>query len=666
MERFAELVTSPLGDELLFHGMTVSERLGQPFVMHLNLLSTNNEIGLSDVLGKAFAVRVTTREHNEKHFHGIASYFTHTGVHRNYARYQVTLRPWLWLLSLTSDCRIFQEKKVPDIIKQVFRDQNFTDFEDRLSGTYKERVYCVQYRESDFDFVSRLMEHEGIYYYCTHEASKHTVVLADAYGGHSTASGYANVIYYPPEERLTRDREHLSDVSIGQTLQPGKVKVNSFDFVKPKADLLGSQTETRSNDHSEYEVYDYPGDYTESSDGDGYAKVRLQSYQSWYETLAASGDACGLGAGCLFTLEEYPRASVNKEYLIVAASHDLPAEEYETEGGAPAENSVSIEAIDSNQTFRCEKRTPAPVISGPQTAMVVGKSGEEIWTDEHGRIKVQFHWDREGQDDENSSCWIRVAQEWAGKKWGSIAIPRIGHEVLVHFINGDPDQPIVTGSVYNNDNKVPYDLPDNQTKSGIKSRSSKGGNEQTFNELRFEDKKDKEEIYFHAEKDFKRYVENCDELTIRDGDQTITLEGSGEEYEATGHQIITLEKGDQTIKLNGKASGHQTIILAKGDQTITLDQGSQSTTLSAGDQKIDLTGGDHSLKLAAGKSLTDAMQSITLKVGQSSLKIDQMGVTIKGMMVKIEGQTMTEFKAPMTTVKGDAMLTLKGGITMIN
>jgi type VI secretion system secreted protein VgrG len=240
---------------------------------------------------------------------------------------------------------------------------------------------------------------------------------------------------------------------------------------------------------------------------------------------------------------------------------------------------------------------------------------------------VQFHWDREGQNDEKSSCWIRVAQIWAGKTWGAVMLPRIGQEVIVEFLNGDPDQPIVTGRVYNGDNKPPYSLPANQTQSGIKSRSTKNGTGETFNELRFEDKKGEEQIYFHAEKDFERYVEDADELTVDAGDRTVTLN--------------------------------------QGNETIALKQGNRTTTLEMGNDELTLKMGNLTTKLDLGKSDTQAMQSIELKVGQSSVKVDQMGVTIKGLMVKIEGTTMTDLKGLMTTVNGSAMLKLGGGITMM-
>ena len=627
--RHVQLETPLAEGKLLFQRMTAADELGRMFHIDLELLSNDNDIKLEDVLGKPFSITVESRTGKEKVFHGIASEFSHVGVDGGFARYTATLRPWLWLLTRTTNCRIFQEMKVPDIIKEVFRDHGFTDFEDSLSGSYSERVYCVQYRETDFNFVSRLMEREGIYYYFKFEKGKHSLVLADAYGAHENASGYAKVPYFPPDEHGRRKEEHLKEVTISQCVQPGKYKVNSFDFEKPKADLLGDAVEKRQHDHADYEIYDYPGDYAEASIGQDYAKLRLEGHQARHETLTGGGDAIGLGTGNLFTLEEHPRVALNQEYLILSSTHDVAMHGYDS--GGPElrmEDAVHFEAMQATHPFRLEELTPKPTIFGPQTAVVVGKSGEEIWTDEHGRVKVQFPWDREGANDEKSSCWLRVSQALAGKNWGWISIPRIGQEVIVSFMNGDPDQPLVTGRVYNRDNKVPYDLPGNQTQSGLKSRSTKSGSAENFNELRFEDKKGEEQVYFHAEKDFERYVENDDSLTV--------------------------EKGEQTIEIQ------------TGDRTITIGQGSDELEISQGDRKTTLKMGDRTTKLDLGKDSTEAMQSIELKVGSNSIKIDQSGITIKGIMIKIEGSAMSEMKAPMTTIKGDGMLTVKGGITMIN
>jgi type VI secretion system secreted protein VgrG len=282
-----------------------------------------------------------------------------------------------------------------------------------------------------------------------------------------------------------------------------------------------------------------------------------------------------------------------------------------------------------------------PFVQGPQTAIVVGKAGEEIWTDKYGRVKVQFHWDREGKNDENSSCWVRVSFPTAGKNWGWVSLPRIGQEVIVSFLEGNPDRPIITGRVYNADQMPPYELPANQTQSGIKTRSSKEGTGDNFNEIRFEDKKDAEEVYVHAEKDFNCVIENNETRKIG---------------------LDKKDKGDQTIEIQND----RTVTLNEGNDTLTVKTGNRVTTLDQGNDTKQVKMGDHSVKVDVGKSTTEAMTSIELKVGGNSIKIDQSGITIKGLMVTVQGDTKLDAKSPMTTVNGDGMLTLKGGITMIN
>ena len=295
-------------------------------------------------------------------------------------------------------------------------------------------------------------------------------------------------------------------------------------------------------------------------------------------------------------------------------------------------------------TIRTPRTTPEPVVQGSQTAVVVGKSGEEIWVDNHGRVKVQFHWDRDGRKDENSSCWVRVASTWAGKNWGFIQIPRIGQEVIVDFLEGDPDRPIITGRVYNADQTPPYTLPANQTQSGVKSRSSKSGGSDNFNEIRLEDKKGSEQIFIHAEKDLKTEVEN-DETRQVDHDRTTTVKNN---------DALTVKQGNQTV------------VLEMGNQEVTLKQGNQQITLKMGNQATTLDMGNLTAKASLGKIAYEAMQGIELKVGQNTVTIDQTGVTIKGLNVSVEGQIQTEVKGVMTNVKGDGMLVVKGGITMIN
>lgn len=653
-------VTSPLGaDKLLFYRMTAHECLGRLFEFQLDLLSEDPAIPLQDVVGQPLCVHVEPPDNQKRFFHGLATQFRLIGTHGRLARYSATLRPWLWFLTRTADCKIFQMTTVPDIIQAVFRDLGFSDFENSLEGTYRQWEYCVQYRETDFDFVSRLMEQEGIYYYFRHEESKHTLVLSDGIGSHESSSGCETVPFYPPTALARRQRDHLYEWSVFHEVQPGSVSLNDFDFEKPKANLrvVKQASPARTHPQAGHEIYDYPGQYVIAADGENYAKARIEERQWQYEQVQGKGTAVGLAVGALFGLTGYDiRADQNREYLVVETIHRLQGNEYETNVTRAAElaRECEVTAIPSSQPFRSPRLTSKPVVSGPQTAIVVGPAGEEIWTDKYGRVKVQFHWDRYGKSDENSSCWIRVSHQWAGKQWGGIQLPRIGQEVIIDFLEGDPDRPIITGRVYNADNMPPYALPDHQTQSGVKSRSSKQGTAENYNELRFEDLKDEEEVYFHAEKDFNRVVENNDTLKV------------GFEKRDKGDQTIEIHNNQKLVIGNSESDdGSQTIEIWK-DRTATIKEGDDTLTVSKGNQTVTVSKGDQTVKINVGKNLTEAGTSIELKVGQSSIKLEPTKITIKSVQIAIEGQAQLNAKSPMTEVAGDGMLVLKGGLIKIN
>ena len=343
------VLTTPLGEDvLLFHSMNVNEQLGRLFQFDLDLLSEDPEIKLQDILAQNVTVRYQRPDGENRYFNGFVNQFSQAGTHGNLFVYRATLRPWFWFLTRTADCRIFQNKTVPDIIKEVFRDKGFSDFEDTLSGTYREWENCVQYRETDFNFVSRLMEQEGMYYYFKHEDGKHTLVLSDSISAHETVPGYEEVPYYPPEESERRQRDHISDWLLNQVIQPGVYALNDFDFKKPKANLEVKSSITREHDQAEFEIYDYPGEYRESSDGEGYARARIEELQSQHEEVQGQGNVAGLMTGCLFKLINYPREDQNREYLITSSSYNLGPQEYESDvgGGSGSNFSCGITAID--------------------------------------------------------------------------------------------------------------------------------------------------------------------------------------------------------------------------------------------------------------------------------------------------------------------------------
>ncbi|MEM6468436.1 MAG: type VI secretion system tip protein TssI/VgrG [Planctomycetota bacterium] len=657
-------VESPFGaDELLFYRMTAKEELGRPFEIELELLSSNHQLDLLDALGKPMTVTMEVSGGGSRVFSGWVNRFTQAGTQGTLAKYHATLVPWLWFLTRSADCRIFQEKSIPEIIQEVFRDHGFTDFKSSLGEKYTKREYCVQYRETDFDFVSRLMEQEGIYYFFEYAKGKHTLVLADGYSAHKAAKGYDKLPYYPPSNLDRREREHVYEWSISQSVQTGAYSLSDFDFERPKADLVATSKVSRKHSHANMEVFDYPGEYLQTSDGEKYARKRIESHQSKHERAEGSAFAFGMSAGNLFKLDGFPRSDQNREYLLVSTTLEVQNNEY-VSGESDNDTTWNCEftSIESKQPFRSEMLTSQPIVQGPQTAVVVGKKGEEIWTDKYGRVKVQFHWDRLGKKDENSSCWVRVAQMWAGKKWGSIHIPRIGQEVIVEFLEGDPDRPIVTGRVYNADEMPPYDLPANQTQSGIKSQSTKKANNKNFNELRFEDKKDAEQVYFHAERDFERVVENNDVQKIgfdkqEDGDQTIEVHNNqkiviGNKDSKDGSQTIEIYKDrDETI--------------AEGDVTTTIKKGKRTTKVK-GNDALTIESGNQTIKVSSGSQSITAAQSITLKVGSSSIKIEPAAITLKSAQIKIVADAKIDMKAPLADCNASGVLTLKGGLTKIN
>ncbi|MFL1476671.1 type VI secretion system Vgr family protein [Pseudomonas grimontii] len=581
-------ITSPLGpDVLLLNEMGGGEELGRLFNYELQLTSLDANIDLNQLLGKPMSVGLQLADGGERHFHGIVARCSQNIDQGQFASYQVTLRPWLWLLSRTSDCRIFQNLSIPQIIKQVFRDLGFSDFEDALSRPYREWEYCVQYRETSFDFVSRLMEQEGIYYFFRHEQDRHVLVLADAYGAHTTVPGYASIPYYPKDEQQ-RERDHMHNWHLAQEVQPGSLELNDYDFQRPSASIDVRSAMPRPHTAGDYPLYDYPGTYVQSADGEHYARTRIEALQTLHEQIEFSGNARGLGSGHLFSLTGFSRQDQNREYLIVSCRYYIVQESLESGGGSgSAQFESSLTCIDAQQSFRPLASTYRPIVKGPQTALVVGPKGEEIWTDQYGRVKVHFYWDRHDQSNENSSCWIRVSQSWAGKNWGSMQIPRIGQEVIVSFLEGDPDRPIITGRVYNAEQTVPYDLPENATQSGMKSRSSKGGTPANFNEIRMEDKKGLEQLYIHAERNQDIVVE-VDESHSVGHDRNKSI--GHDEVVTIGNDRVRAVKHDDMLMVGfSKTDAISKSYLIEVGENLRLVCGKSVLELNASGQ-INLTG----------------------------------------------------------------------------
>ncbi|ESZ85321.1 type VI secretion protein ImpA [Pseudomonas aeruginosa DHS29] len=632
-------VDCPLGpDVLLLQRMEGREELGRLFAYELHLVSENPNLPLEQLLGKPMSLSLELPGGSRRFFHGIVARCSQVAGHGQFAGYQATLRPWPWLLTRTSDCRIFQNQSVPEIIKQVFRDLGFSDFEDALTRPYREWEYCVQYRETSFDFVSRLMEQEGIYYWFRHEQSRHILVLSDAYGAHQSPPNYASVPYYPPTLEQ-RERDHFYDWHMAREVQSGSLSLNDYDFQRPGTRLEVRSNVGRAHAAADYPLYDYPGEYVQSQDGEHYARTRIEAIQTQYERVRLRGCARGIGAGHLFHLSNYPRLDQNREYLVVGAEYRVVQELYETgNGGGGAQFESELDCIDAGQAFRPLPSTPVPVVRGPQTAVVVGPKGEEIWTDQYGRVKVHFHWDRHDQSNENSSCWMRVSQAWAGKNWGSIQIPRIGQEVIVSFLEGDPDRPIITGRVYNAEQTVPYELPANATQSGTKSRSSKGGTPANFNEIRMEDKKGAEQLYIHAERNQDNLVENDASLSVgHDRNKSI----GHDELARIGNNRTRAVKLNDTLLVGGAKSDSVTgTYLIEAGAQIRLVCGKSVVEFNA-DGTINISGSAFNL-YASGNGNIDTGGRLDLNSGGAS-EVDAKG---KGVQGTIDGQVQAMFPPP--------------------
>jgi len=565
-KRVAELNT-PLGkDVLVLIGFEGSEGLGELFEFHVEALSKQDNIDFDKALGQGCTLKLHTYDKKIRIYNGILIQAQWIGKHEESYRYKLVLRPWLWLLGHKADCRIFLDKDVKDIIKEVFTKAGFNDFDFRTNSDYDKIPYCVQYRETDLAFVRRLMELYGIYYFFEHTDGKHTLVLADTRSSHKAIPDLPKVPVLPRSKEDRREEQHLSEWISERRFRTGKVQFNDYDYLKPKKNLLAPSEASEKYTHSKFEVYDFPGKYDEEEKGKKLSRFRLEAEQAFDHRRIIKGDAASLYPGGLVNVEKHPISPENKEYLVVHAKHQFSSLHY---------RSVAVEAMaakqgtgehkedvyyghyefqPSDRPFRMMPVTPKPRIYGIQTAKVVGKKGEEheeISTDEHGRIWVQFFWDREPK----LTCPIRVAQVWANKKWGGIFIPRVGMEVVVEFLEGDPDRPLVVGAVYNGDNKVPYDLPDNKTIAGWKSDSSKGGN--GYNELVFEDKKGSEDIRMHAEKDHDVTVRHAQTHTI--GEAFMPPKGSAS-------RSTTLKNGDDELTIQ------------MGDRTVSIPMGSESTT----------------------------------------------------------------------------------------
>ncbi|MBL9077664.1 MAG: type VI secretion system tip protein VgrG [Planctomycetes bacterium] len=684
-QRFCSFDCALGADALLLRRMTANEGISSLFQVELQLESEDADHDPHDVVGKPGSVRIESADGSARYLHGIVTRFQQGGRDTRLAGYRVELRPWLWLLTRRSDCRIFQEKTVPEIVQQVFDDAGFSDYEVQLQGSYPQRTFCVQYRETDFDFVSRLLEDEGIFYFFKHEATRHVLVLTDRLADLPDCPGQSTIAYQGSDGGHT-DTDRIQSWETQQELHPGKVALKDFNFEDPTNGLAAAAKTTDAiGGNDRFEAYDFHvGDYGVLADGTRRARLRIEAEESAGTRIRGRSTARALVAGHRFTLDAHFRSDWNnKLYVLTSVSHQLSQPSTLRTGEAldAVTYGNDFTCVPATLPFRPPLTTSKPQITGPQTAIVVGPAGEEIYVDKYGRIKVQFHWDRKGQKNENSSCWIRVSRAWASKMWGQVAHPRIGDEVIVEFLEGDPDQPIVTGCVYNAQTMPPYALPENKTQSGIVSRSTPDGTASNFNEIRFEDKKGSEELFVQAEKDQNTNVKNDQSETIGH-DQTVDV-GNDQSIHVAKNRDLTVDENDsttvgkdRTITVKGShdesikenmtltVSGNRTMSVTKDltesvDGSMNLTVAKDRTTNVQGnltvevvkDHKLTITGQQtvnvtKEATLAAKKVQIRAEDELTLVAGSASITMKKNGdITIKGNKI---------------TIKGDGDLVLKG------
>jgi len=646
---------SGVSSETLVVDFTAHERISSPFEVSASL-ACEEEIKFDDALGKEVLLTLLGDDEN-RYFHGIVSKFQQAGGQGRFHYYHARVVPHLWLLSLEQDCRIFQNKTVQEIVTQILKDAGMTSdrFDFRLQGQYPPREYCVQYRETDLQFISRLLEEEGIYYFFEHSKQKHVVVFADSTAAYKPIPGKPDVPINPPGG-MVPDGEFVFGFAFSRRILSGKVTQKDFNFEKPSLNLT---VQEQASSNQKLEVYDYPGKYADQSRGKKLTQVRLQEAMAFRDKAEGQSACPRFTAGFTFKLTGHDWKAFDQEYILVEVLHTgSQPQSLQEEGGSGGGASYSNDfiCIPSSVTLKPERISLKPVVEGVQTAIVVGPAGEEIYCDEHGRVKVQFHWDREGKRNEKSSCWIRVSQTWAGAGWGAMHIPRIGQEVVVSFIEGDPDRPIVTGRVYHGTNKPPYTLPDEKTKSTIKSDSTIGGG--GSNELRFEDKKGSEEIYLHGQKDWTIVIENDKNQNVGNNETLSIGKNRSKTVGKNESESIGENKSISVGKNHNESIGSSATISVGENESVSIGK-NQSVSVGA-NQSVSI--GDNQ-DLSVGKDLTSSIGSkASFQVGKNATGQvgDDAGLDVgKKLSVKASDQITIVSDKQITLQAGSAKMILK-------
>ena len=640
-------ISTPLGkDAFILMSLEGKEKISEDFEFTLTMYATSQKLDVKSILGKPTIIKLSFKDHT-RYIHGIFKKITkgptlgysHKNTHTSQEKhtgeviyYQAIICSQFGLLQYTQDCHIFQNESVMDITKKLLKEHSVSHLKDKTqSSGHEKREYCVQYNESIFNFCSRLWESEGIFYFFEHAENHHTLVLADKNNAYETLSSGETVSY------AYSQNTHPPFLAVfgGKTIQntvPKSYASTDFNELKPKTSLATSTPGTGDGG----EIFEYPGDYETHGQGESLTKKRLEAWEAPHILFQGSSTVPFFMPGNKFHLKGHEHADVNIPYVLLSVTHTA---RYDTETQQFIYENT-FEAMPLKTVFKPPLKTPRPRIYGSQTAIVTGKTGEEIWTDKYSRIKVKFHWDRKGKNDETSSCWIRVASLWAGSHWGILFTPRVGQEVVISYLNGDPDHPLVTGMVYNGDHLPPY-RPSDPTKSTLKSNTSKGGG--GFNEIRFEDKKDHEEIYVHAQKDMKIDILHDRVTTLQKGNCTTTLK--------QGNRTVTLEKGNETHKV-------------KGNYTREIEK--DYTLKIKGNLTIEV-GGDIQIKSRKNTSIL-SNTNITFKSGQNFTLNSGTNLTLKsGANWQAEAGATMLLKATATAEYiANATLTIKGAVVKIN
>ncbi|WP_116135470.1 type VI secretion system tip protein TssI/VgrG [Trinickia diaoshuihuensis] len=627
-------VTTPFGEDvLLLEGFSGREAISEPFHFELRMRSTNPALSAASIVGKSATVTIQTHGGTPRYFNGIVTRFAQVGADAAYGYYSAALAPRLWLATLGSDRVIYQNMTVLDIVEKALSGLGIT-VKKNTTGDYAAREYCVQYDESPFHFVSRLMEEEGIFYFFTFANGSHTMVLADSPSAHE-ATPNAGKLWFSGDSVAHSPAERVSSFELVTGLTERTHIVADYDFTSAAVSTATSSSRSGTTNGTRYT---FPGRYAQAKDSSRTADLRLAAQQVGQQTGRGTSACFALTAGSSFTLGGHANGAVNANYVVRAVEHSATNDQYTNE----------FVVFPSSVPFRPPLVTPRPVVAGNHTATVSGSSGEELWTDAYGRIKVKFHWDRSWTEHENTSCWVRVAQTVAGNGWGHFFLPRVGQEVIVSYVDGDPDRPLVTGCVYNKSSTLPYEMPSMQTRSTIMSRSSKNG--EAGNEIRMEDKTGSEELYLHAQKDMNLSIENALATTVIAGNETHTVQ--------KGDRVVDVQTGKETHTVKG---------------TRLLDVTGDETHRNHAKFTHDVTG-DYTLKVS-GNLTIDVSGSITFKSGTSfSAKAgtslsNEAGTTLAnkaGTTLTIEGLEVQGKASATASVDGGGMLALKGGIVKLN